>query len=530
MIPVFNDEDIIQEVIEHLLSQNIELVILDNGSTDQSFKICERFLGKGVLRLEQYQTQSYQWQLILRKLYDMAIFQSPDWVLRCDSDEFLESGMKNLSLYDGISMINEKHFNIIQFDRFDFFMTDDDDESAISFKEKLRYYSYQDDFVYRAWKFIPGILPIGKGLGGHCPIFPLGESYKISDTKFILRHYPLRSKDQAIKKISSRLNRRVNQNAQKNIHLDKTIQQKFFSSISHEILTKYNEDNKWNFEKKYTPFIEQHPTKQELFSKEGFLIFEPTLNQKKKIKIKNNTTKNPDSGTFFIKKNYLHRLSIKYYDDMSEKKDGQIFQPYILPLAEFFGDLLGCTHLIDLGCGNAQKLVNHYPKYDIIGIDFKDNIKKCKEKYNFGTWIDFDFEKPNTLNISNEILQKSIIVCADVIEHLENPTHLLNLIHEFLDVAPLCIISTPERDLKRGSDHFGPPLNPHHIREWNMIEFDTLLRSFQFNLVFRGLTISNTKDNLKETIIVGLGNNFAPNSLIKFEDSFPYEKYFSFNH
>ena len=47
MIPVYNGGDIIQEVIEHLLSQGLEIVILDNGSTDESrMDSCGRGTGK----------------------------------------------------------------------------------------------------------------------------------------------------------------------------------------------------------------------------------------------------------------------------------------------------------------------------------------------------------------------------------------------------------------------------------------------------------------------------------------------------
>jgi len=42
MIPVFNEKDMISEVFDHLLSEGIELVVLDNGSTDGSYEICKK--------------------------------------------------------------------------------------------------------------------------------------------------------------------------------------------------------------------------------------------------------------------------------------------------------------------------------------------------------------------------------------------------------------------------------------------------------------------------------------------------------
>ena len=39
---VRNNEEIVGEVIEHLISQGLELVVLDNGSTDKTYEICEK--------------------------------------------------------------------------------------------------------------------------------------------------------------------------------------------------------------------------------------------------------------------------------------------------------------------------------------------------------------------------------------------------------------------------------------------------------------------------------------------------------
>jgi len=187
MIPVYNDEDIISEVIQYLLSQGLELVVLDNGSTDNTFEICKKFVDKGILKLVQFNTKSYQWDLILRILYDLALTENPDWVIRSDSDEFLESGIKGMTLKDRIIQADTEGYNLIQFDRFDFFMTDNDKENAKSIKEKMSYYSCQGDYLYRAWKYVPGIR-IGDA-EGHYPIFPDRSKYKINPGKLVLRHH-----------------------------------------------------------------------------------------------------------------------------------------------------------------------------------------------------------------------------------------------------------------------------------------------------------------------------------------------------
>jgi len=272
MLSVYNDGNIINEVIEHLLSQNLELVVLDNGSTDGSFEICRKFQDKGILQLKQFQTETYNQFLVYRMLYDMTIAHNPDWVVKIDSDEFLESGISKMNLKDAIIQVDKEGYNLIQFDRFDFFMTDDDKKNSDSIKNKLRYYSCQGDFLYRSWKYIPGIT---LGTNGHYPVFPGGIGYKIYSKKFVLRHYPFRSKEQAKKKISGRL-RGINLKQDKkeaNRLLGKSnLNTDFSKTFDHHLLSMYEEDGNWNHEIKLIPYANPKPPKREdIFTNEGKL-------------------------------------------------------------------------------------------------------------------------------------------------------------------------------------------------------------------------------------------------------------------
>jgi len=286
MIPVYNDEDIIEEVIEHLLSQGLELVVLDNGSTDATYEKCRKFVGKGILKLHQFKTEFYQWDLILRMLYDMALVQKPDWVIRSDSDEFLESGEKGVTLKDAIIRADAEGYNLIQFDRFDFFMTDNDNESARSIKEKMPYYSYQGNWVYRAWKYFPGIR-IGDA-EGHYPIFPLASGYKIYAKKFVLRHYTFRSKEQAEKKMKQRIRHRGNTSKGQlplDLHEQKILAQDFSTTYDHKLITKYEDDGNWNYEIVLYPFGNPNPPKKEdIFTDTGELKQKlKTVNEYKRL-------------------------------------------------------------------------------------------------------------------------------------------------------------------------------------------------------------------------------------------------------
>jgi len=275
MIPTFNDEDIISEVLENMRDQGTFPVVLDNGSSDNTFNICKKFSDRGKIKLSRFYSESFNMDSILEIAYDMALIEKPDWIVLCASDELFESGSKNFKLSEAISQIDSEGYNLIQFNRFDFFVSDDDDKSAKTIREKLRYYSYQDDFLYRAWKFIPGIRLLEDG---HYPFFPEGQKYIICPRKLVIRHYTFRSKEQAEKKIRDRIDRKIrNKKSNKDLdqHLKNILSHEFTKSVDHNLLTKYNEDNHWNLERKYVPYVVQHPKKSDVFSDNGFLKRKP---------------------------------------------------------------------------------------------------------------------------------------------------------------------------------------------------------------------------------------------------------------
>lgn len=220
--------------------------------------------------------------------------------------------------------------------------------------------------------------------------------------------------------------------------------------------------------------------------------------------IKNLMKRHNARKNFFIKSGYISRVLPQYFLDNSNEI---IHQPYIYSLAAYLGQLFGCTHIIDIGCGKGEKLTELYPRFQIIGIDYGENLLQCRRQYKFGSWTEWNFDKSEILKISKDILNNSIIVCADVIEHMKNPNHLLENLRNYLCHAQICILSTPERDLVRGINSFGPPENLSHVREWNLSEFKNILLDKKLNLKFIGLTINNNRDYEKKTIVTIIEKN-----------------------
>lgn len=197
--------------------------------------------------------------------------------------------------------------------------------------------------------------------------------------------------------------------------------------------------------------------------------------------------------SFFIRPDYVENPGPVYFHDDVTRERGIVFQPDVYALAEYltresyqWQEFRRAT-VVDIGCGQGDKLAamrERNPKWNFIGIDYGANIEYCRERFPWGTWLDYDLEKPFDL-IGEESL--AVVICSDVIEHLVDPTVLLTSIRDNCDLLPI-VFSTPERDVQHGYDHTGPSPNLCHVREWNAVEFHELLTDAGFDVEFLGLT------------------------------------------
>lgn len=211
---------------------------------------------------------------------------------------------------------------------------------------------------------------------------------------------------------------------------------------------------------------------------------------------------------YFIKHGYRSRLEPQYFQDSLVETSGIIHQPFVYSFAQYLAQRFDCSTVIDVGCGRAQKLVQLHPQLELIGIDFGSNIEFCRRQYPFGKWIEWNIDSGGTIPLEPDVIRNSVVVCADVIEHLVDPTTLGRMLKFLMGYAPVGIISTHERDLVRGSDDVGPPGNPSHVREWNLSELEAFLSHSGLRVAFSGLTFNNNHNLQKKTSAIVLENNF----------------------
>ena len=170
---------------------------------------------------------------------------------------------------------------------------------------------------------------------------------------------------------------------------------------------------------------------------------------------------------FEIKRGYQHRDVVVLHDDSGMADE------YQKPVYQAAAQLMRDNHwktVIDIGCGSGYKLVHYLGEFNTTGVDLDWMIEKTRSVYPEQKWIPSSSFNPADT-------EADMIICADVIEHVEDPAAFLTDIFTIRNWK-CAVISTPERDLKRGRYHFGPPPNPHHYREWNEAELVRFISKF----------------------------------------------------
>ena len=216
----------------------------------------------------------------------------------------------------------------------------------------------------------------------------------------------------------------------------------------------------------------------------------------------------------FVPLNYISRTAPLYLPDAEEITGDFISHPLVYPMAAYLGEVYNTNHIIDIGCGCGRRAAElAWYGFTVTAIDVGPNIHCAKNRYRHSSFyqdrIEFiamelgaggnehEYEHGTTPPLyrllSRNVESPAIIVASNIIEHLVDPFVLLSLIKRLLNSgAHAAVLSTPERDLMYGGIHTGPPFHDCHMREWNLHEFQSMLRcSPGLQLIASGLTLSN---------------------------------------
>lgn len=203
VIATYNEADIIDACLRHLHAQGVSTYLIDDGSSDDTVRIAEQHLGRGLIGIERLPPLSpprFSLSRILARKEDLCATLPASWFINHDADEFRESLWSELDLRGALQRVDALGWNAVDFEVFEIPPVGDP-QTAIADPDApppgYRPGRACDRVQIRAWRRQP--VPVDlRSTGGHEARF---DGRRVFPLPFPMRHYPVRSREHGRRKL-----------------------------------------------------------------------------------------------------------------------------------------------------------------------------------------------------------------------------------------------------------------------------------------------------------------------------------------
>src|SRR5579872_1460307 len=137
----YNDADILEDVLQHLLDNNHDLVVWDHGSDDGTSLILDKF--QSGLAERRNIPRSFDFYNLYQTMSEHLIsdyIRQYDWISWPDQDELLEGADRSKRYDEWIEKVAEEGYDYIQFNNFNFWLTNADNPGIPSPVRRIKHY------------------------------------------------------------------------------------------------------------------------------------------------------------------------------------------------------------------------------------------------------------------------------------------------------------------------------------------------------------------------------------------------------
>jgi hypothetical protein len=210
-VRVYNEADIVEPSLRYLDQQGIGAYVIDNWSSDGTYEMAQSMIDQGTVALERFPpsgpSKLYELKRLLERIEQLSQTLDADWFILHDVDECREAPWPDVTLRDAMYHVDRCGFSSINHTTLNFYPVDAGFPPGTDFSAYFTHYEFGHRLGHllriNAWKNTDqkvALLPSG----GHHVQFK-GE--RLYPYRFLMRHYPLRLPEQAIRKIDDRQNR-----------------------------------------------------------------------------------------------------------------------------------------------------------------------------------------------------------------------------------------------------------------------------------------------------------------------------------
>lgn len=205
IMPVYNEEDIVQSTIQHLVANGIHIYLLDNWSTDDTVALAAETAGSHLVGHERFPrdaaSDTFDLSLLLERVERIAEELDADWLVLNDADEIRSSPWSKTTLRDALYHVHEQGYSAVNYTSLNFALTDDTYERWRDITQHLAWFEPEPASPVgrlNTWRREPSVQVELAWSGGHTVRL---DGLRIFPYNFLIRHYPLRSVTQAQRKI-----------------------------------------------------------------------------------------------------------------------------------------------------------------------------------------------------------------------------------------------------------------------------------------------------------------------------------------
>lgn len=197
MMPLLDEADILLPNLRWYADAGIATVAFDNASTDGTAEMANEAVARGDLTAFQRSEERVEWSYVTGALLMLAEQQQPDMVVVTGADEFLETA-DGTPLRTAIARDMADGLDVLRIDTMEFCLTDEDHEKA------------PGDPVARLRRYSPyRTIVRDRGIRWSCGVewtepnrlLTTETNPDRSPRRYINRHYPFRSRAQALERI-----------------------------------------------------------------------------------------------------------------------------------------------------------------------------------------------------------------------------------------------------------------------------------------------------------------------------------------
>lgn len=197
----YNDADVIAWVIRRALAQGIELVVIDNWSTDATYELASQFRGeRGFLDLLRFPahgpTRRYDFHAFIRFFMQVLHERAHDaWHMWHASDESVIAPWRGIPYRDALWLVQQEGYTCVDHHYLDFWPTSNlapfvPGDDVV---QRLLWFELRNPMLQRAWR-----APVYDIWNMGHEVWFAGK--RVYPTRFILKNYRYRSQAHADRK------------------------------------------------------------------------------------------------------------------------------------------------------------------------------------------------------------------------------------------------------------------------------------------------------------------------------------------